>query len=53
MLVVVVGLLGLGMDQELLSKVLAMTLPKSLGNDIAKKLWKKVFQKALKIKFPK
>ena len=42
MLVVVVRVVGLGLDlcQELLSKVLAMTLPKSLGNDIAKKLWK-------------
>ena len=39
MLVVVVGLLGLGMDQELLSKVLAIALPKSFGNDIAKKPW--------------
>ena len=38
-MLVVVLVVVLGMDQELLSKVLAMTLPKSFGNDIAKKPW--------------
>ena len=40
MLVVVVIVVVLGLCQELLSKALAMTLPKSFGIDIAKMLWK-------------
>ena len=53
LVVVLVVVVGLGLCQELLSKALAMTLPKSIGNDISKKPWQWHCQKALEMTLPK